>query len=225
VVSVEFVEGSENGQVYDSTQVSTLGHRALPSPRLVMNPEVDKQLERFAFQERDYIESALPYYGKYYHKIAKVFRQQGVPEDLINLAIVESRFHPDAQSHRGAVGLWQFMSRTARSFGLETRGRDERKDPIRSSIAAAKYLRQLYEVLGDWYLALAAYNGGIGRLTQVMVDTGIFDFWELARSGKLARETADFVPRFIAIAMIMNDPDKYGFDVALERIENGPRYG
>jgi Transglycosylase SLT domain len=224
-IPMKVVAGADRGQIFDGSQQSAPGVRTLPSPRLVMTPEVDRQIQRFAISERGYIESALPNYEKYYDKIAAIFREHGVPENLINLAIVESRFRPHAESHKGAVGLWQLMSRTARSFGLRTHGRDERKDPIRSSVAAAQYLRQLYEILGDWYLALAAYNGGIGRLTRAMVDTGIFDFWQLARSGKLARETADFVPRFIAITLIMNDPEKYGFSVAFDPSSEESRLG
>lgn len=214
------VEGAENGQIY-SPQTERLDEHHLPRPQLVVTPEVNRHIERFATRDRAFIQSSLPNYGRYHKQIEAIFREQGVPADLVNLAIVESRFRPQARSHRGAVGLWQLMSRTARAFGLRTRGRDERKDPVRSSVAAAKYLRQLYGILGDWYLALAAYNGGIGRLTKAMTDTGMFDFWELARAGKLSRETADFVPRFIAVSLIMNNPEKYGFEVARSTTDQG----
>jgi membrane-bound lytic murein transglycosylase D len=104
------------------------------------------------------------------------------------------------------------MREPAHSFGLRTHGRDERLDPIRSSVAAARYLRFLYEEFQDWHLALAAYNTGQGRLARALDRVGTDNFWQLARSGELARETAEFVPRFIAITMIMKNPEAYGFE-------------
>lgn len=184
---------------------------SLPKPHLVMTPEVRRELNRFVFKDRGYIESAYPTYMAYAPQIERIFAHHGVPKELINLAIVESRFQSNARSHKGAVGLWQFMRATAVSYGLNTHGRDERLDPLRSSVAAARYLRFLYGEFRDWHLALAAYNTGQARLSRALDRVGTDDFWKLARSGEIARETAQFVPRFIAITMIMENPEAYGF--------------
>jgi Transglycosylase SLT domain len=189
-------------------------HLELPTPRLAITPEVRKEIEHFSQVDPEFIRGALPGRNIYYRRIARIFERHGVPLDLINLAIVESRFKPNARSNAGAVGIWQFMPHTASEFGLNMRKNDERQDPIRSSVAAARYLRSLFSRLGDWWLALAAYNSGLGRIQRLIDETGHSDFWRLARAGKLPEETARFVPRFIAITMILNDPEKYGVDSA-----------
>lgn len=185
----------------------------LPEPELELTPEVRSELQHFV-RHKGFIRSSMSRYTAMYDEIADIFRDVGVPESLINLAIVESQFKLRARSHKGATGLWQFMRATARDLGLNTHPRDDdRYDPIKSSRAAATYLKELYEKTGgDWFLALASYNAGIGTVTKAMKRGGTRDFWTLARRGLLPRETRRYVPRFIAVCMIMNDPQRFGFD-------------
>lgn len=185
----------------------------LPEPQLELTPEVHNELKHFV-RHKAFITSSMSRYTEMYGEIADIFRDVGVPESLINLAIVESQFKLRARSHKGATGLWQFMRATARELGLNTHPRDDdRYDPIKSSRAAATYLRELYEKTGgDWFLALASYNAGIGTVTKAMKRGGTRDFWTLARKGLLPHETRRYVPRFIAVCMIMNDPQRFGFD-------------
>jgi membrane-bound lytic murein transglycosylase D len=144
--------------------------------------------------------------------LERVFEGEGVPVELLNVAAVESRFDPNAVSPAGARGMWQFMGSTARSYGLRVSGKvDERFDPVRSTTAAAKHLRDLFLSYNDWHLALAAYNAGIGTINKLLNRGGSMDFWQLARDGQLSGETARFVPRVIALTMIVQDPDLYGF--------------
>ena len=140
-----------------------------------------------------------------------------MPKELIYLAMIESGFNPTAKSPVQARGLWQFMSPTAREYGLTVRGRvDERINPARSTDAALTYLSKLHDRFGSWYLAFAAYNTGQGRVARVMKqETGKTkgtdaDFYRIAH--RLPKETRDYVPKMIAAARIGSDPAKYGFN-------------
>lgn len=183
----------------------------LPAPTLTMTPEVEREIRRFIERDRKFITGSLKEREKYYPQMVSIFREHGIPEELMNVGIIESQFQKDAGSPAGAVGIWQFMKSTASQYGLKVGRKDERKDPIRSTVAAAQHLRDLYEELGDWFLALAAYNAGLGRITRALASTGYIDFWKLARSGVLAQQTAEYVPRFIAVTLIVNNLEKYGF--------------
>lgn len=187
----------------------------LPRPELPVTPEVQRELRRFTEKDRAFIETSIRSREKYYDDIRAVFRKEGVPEELVNVAAIESRFMPNALSPRGALGMWQFIRSTAQLYGLKT-GRigDERRDPVRSATAAARHLKDLYRSFGDWFLALAAYNAGLGSVTRALSRSDVADFWSLARAGKLRRETADYVPRFIAVTLIIKDLEKYGFEKA-----------
>ena len=187
----------------------------LPRPELPVTPEVQRELRRFTEEDRAFIETSIRSREKYYDDIRAVFRKEGVPEELVNVAAIESRFMPNALSPRGALGMWQFIRSTAQLYGLKTGVRgDERRDPVRSATAAARHLKDLYRSLGDWFLALAAYNAGLGSVTRALSRSDVADFWSLARAGKLRRETADYVPRFIAVTLIIKDLEKYGFEKA-----------
>ncbi len=136
--------------------------------------------------------------------------------ELIFLAMIESNFNPSAKSKVGAVGMWQFMSSTARSFGLRVKGRtNERKDPVEATEAALTYLTQLHDRFGSWYLAAAAYNSGAGTVSKALrkvtgkttgTDEGFFRILSL-----LPRETQDYAPKLIAAAKVGSDPQHYGF--------------
>src|SRR5271154_1216303 len=150
--------------------------------------------------------------GKYKEMISKNLRDQGVPQDLIYLAVAESGFQPQALNARsGAGGMWQFMP--TGSYGLSRNGWfDERFDPQKSSIAYAKYMKTLYNQFGDWYLAMAAYDWGPGNVQRAVMKTGYADFWELYRRGNLPAETKNYVPGIIAAIIMAKNPEQYGLD-------------
>jgi len=149
--------------------------------------------------------------GKYKAMISKVLSDQGVPQDLIYLAVAESGFQPQAMNGgSGAGGMWQFMPFRG-AYGLERNGFfDERFDPQLSTLAYARYMKSLYNQFGDWYLAMAAYNWGPGRVQHAVAKTGYADFWELYRRGALPGETKAYVPSIIAAAIMAKNPQQYG---------------
>jgi peptidoglycan lytic transglycosylase D len=151
--------------------------------------------------------------GKYKDMIAKNLSAEGVPQDLIYLAVAESGFQPQAMNARtGAGGMWQFMP-FANAYGLERNGWvDERFDPEKSSKAYARYMKTLYGQFGDWYLAMAAYDWGPGNVQRAVMRTGYADFWELYRRGVLPGETKNYVPGIIAAIIMAKNPEKYGLD-------------
>lgn len=130
--------------------------------------------------------------------IEQIFQQEGVPRELLWVGLVESGYVPDARSPKNAVGMWQFIPETAETFGLRVRGNDERTDPVKSTRAAARYLSFLYARFGDWPLALAAYNAGEQRVHNAIAKARTADFWQLAASGLLPRETRAYVPAVLA---------------------------
>ena len=150
--------------------------------------------------------------GKYKEMISKNLRDQGVPQDLIYLAVAESGFQPQALNARsGAGGMWQFMPTGA--YGLARNGWfDERFDPQKSSVAYAKYMKTLYNQFGDWYLAMAAYDWGPGNVQRAVMRTGYADFWELYRRNVLPGETKNYVPGIIAAIIMAKNPAQYGLD-------------
>lgn len=150
--------------------------------------------------------------GKYKDMISKDLREQGVPQDLIYLAVAESGFQPQALNARsGAGGMWQFMPTGA--YGLERNGWfDERFDPEKSSKAYAKYMKSLYDQFGDWYLAMAAYDWGPGNVQRAVMRTGYADFWELYRRNVLPGETKNYVPGIVAAIIMAKNPEQYGLD-------------
>jgi membrane-bound lytic murein transglycosylase D len=167
---------------------------------------------------RTITEGRLARSGRYLPMILDVFKEKGLPEELVFTAMVESGFNPVAVSHAGAKGLWQFMAPTARLYGLRVdRWLDERLDPEKSTVAAANYLRDLYNTFGSWELAQAAYNAGEVRVQQAIQGTGSRDFWVLhRRSPHLLPETKNFVPAIQAATLIGRHPERYGFTVTPE---------
>ena len=150
--------------------------------------------------------------GKYKAMISKDLREEGVPQDLMYLAVAESGFQPQALNRRsGAGGMWQFMPTGA--YGLARNGWfDERFDPEKSSMAYAKYMKSLYNQFGDWYLAMAAYDWGPGYVQRAVMRTGYADFWELYRRNVLPGETKNYVPGIIAAIIMAKNPTQYGLD-------------
>jgi membrane-bound lytic murein transglycosylase D len=150
--------------------------------------------------------------GKYKDMISKHLREEGVPQDLIYLAVAESGFQPQVLNARsGAGGMWQFMPTGA--YGLTRNGWfDERFDPEKSSKAYARYMKTLYDQFGDWYLAMAAYDWGPGNVQRAVMRTGYADFWELYRRNVLPGETKNYVPGIIAAIIMAKNPTQYGLD-------------
>jgi membrane-bound lytic murein transglycosylase D len=160
------------------------------------------------------VENGLRRKGKYQDMIARVLREEGVPQDLIYLAQAESAFQPLALSRAGARGIWQFVQWRGNEYGLKrTWWVDERLDPEKATRAAAQHLRDLYGLYGDWYLAMAAYNCGPGNVQKGVERTGYADFWELYKRNVLPNETKNYVPIILALTLIAKDAPHYGISV------------
>jgi membrane-bound lytic murein transglycosylase D len=184
---------------------------------IVLNARVLSFIELFQGRLHDFIAEGMRRGSQYLPMIQSVFRAEGLPLDLAYIPLVESAFKPNALSRARARGVWQFVSTTGIQHGLRQDWYvDERSDPAKATVAAAKYLTTLSKMFnGDWYLALASYNGGPGRVQRAIRRSGgLRDFWKLAgRSGLLPRETRDYVPMILAAIVIARNPAQYGFDI------------
>ena len=177
---------------------------------LVMNSRVERAISFFQTDGRQSFERWLVRYPFYESVIKEILDQHELPEELIYHAMVESGLNPRAYSRAHAAGMWQFINSTAKIYGLDrTWWVDERRDPIRATDAAAKYLKDLYIEFDDWYLALAAYNAGAGRINRAIRLHQTRDFWSL---NSLPKETKNHVPTVLATAIIATDPLEYGFE-------------
>jgi membrane-bound lytic murein transglycosylase D len=156
--------------------------------------------------------------GRYNDMVRRVLKEEGVPQDLMYLAQAESAFQPTAVSKAGARGLWQFMPFRGEEYELDrTFWVDERSDPEKATRAAARHMRDLYDMFGDWYLVMAAYNAGPMNVVKGVERTGYADFWELSRLHALPKQTQNYVPIIIALALVGKDPALYGVEVAPEK--------
>jgi membrane-bound lytic murein transglycosylase D len=183
------------------------------------NSRVLSYVELFQGRLRDYIHESLTRGTKYLPMIQSVFRAEGLPLDLAYIPVIESGFKTNALSKAKAKGPWQFMRATAIEQGLKTNWYvDERSDPEKATLAAARYLKTLHRIFdGDWHLVLAAYNGGLGRVQRAMKRSGRDDFWSLSSSTRyLPRETREYVPLILAAIIVAKNPTQYGFDVVAE---------
>jgi membrane-bound lytic murein transglycosylase D len=186
-------------------------HSDLP---LVSNDAVDGVITYLQNHARGYIENVIRRKGTYGEIIGDALRKQGVPQDLIYLAAGESAFNPFAVSKAQCVGIWQFSQGTGSLYGLrKNRWVDERQDPAKSAAAAAHHLKDLYTTFGDWFLVMAAYDSGPLTVQRAIERTGYADYWELRRVHSLPTETENYVPIFLATALIAKDPKAYGFDI------------
>lgn len=184
---------------------------------IVVNSLVESLIDYFTARERERFGMWIGRSGRYLGMIQRILRTRGLPEELAYTAMIESGFSPRAVSRVGAKGLWQFMEATGRRYGLVVnRWVDERFDPVKSTVAAARYLGDLYGMFGHWFLAQAAYNAGEARVARAIQRAGTTDFWALTQTRHLPEETKLFVPQILAATVITRAPSRYGFDVAME---------
>ncbi len=183
---------------------------------LVINDYVASYINFFSTRGKQTLVRGWRRAGRYQAMIRRVLSEEGLPQDLIYVAQAESGFHPLAISRVGARGMWQFMHYTAPGYGLKRSWWvDDRQDPEKSTRAAARYLKDLYNQFGDWYLAIAAYNSGGGNVQRAVERTGYADFWELYRRNVLPNETKNYVPIIVAITIIAKNPTQYGLSESL----------
>jgi membrane-bound lytic murein transglycosylase D len=185
---------------------------------LMMTDQVAGYITYFSGRGRGVFERAFARSGRYHDMIVSTLKEEGLPQDLIYLAQAESGFHPLAVSRAGARGIWQFMASRGRGYGLyHNQWVDDRQDPEKSTRAAARHLKDLYNQFGDWYLAMAAYNSGPGTVQAAVKRTGYADFWELYNRNVLPKETKNYVPIILAVTIMAKNPSQYGLDaVAME---------
>ncbi|HEY7290538.1 MAG TPA: transglycosylase SLT domain-containing protein [Vicinamibacterales bacterium] len=216
-LSSTFTEPNPPAELKDAVQsdLERAGHD-IPIP---LNQRVLAYIELFQGRLHDFIEEGMRRGSKYLPMIQGVFRAEGLPLDLAYVPLVESAFKPNALSRAKARGVWQFVTGTALENGLRRDWYiDERSDPEKATVAAAKYLHTLSNLFdGDWHLALASYNGGPGRVQRAIKKANIDDFWKLSEKPRaLPRETREYVPMILAAIVIAKNPVQYGFDVATE---------
>ena len=179
---------------------------------IVRTSKIDKHIQFFTFHIRDRFELWLHRFERHRPMIEQIFAEFNLPADLIFLSLVESGFNTHAVSRSKAVGPWQFIKSTGKTYGLRVDNWiDERRDPVKSTLAAAQYLRDLYHLFGSWPLAMAAYNAGERRVGRALVRAHADDFWDLTDTKLIKRETKEYVPRFLAATLIAKDPSRYGF--------------
>ena len=177
------------------------------------HPRVDDYVARFQTDLRGFFASALSRSGRYVPRMSSILEKEGLPQELAYLPLIESGFRTQAVSRAGAVGPWQFIRTTGQRYGLRIdQYVDERRDPVKSTHAAARYLKDLYDMFGNWHLSLAAYNTGEGHITRILGRGVADDFWQMSDRGYLYQETEDYVPQFLAALHIAEEPQAYGFD-------------
>ncbi|MFI5294669.1 MAG: transglycosylase SLT domain-containing protein [Thermodesulfovibrionales bacterium] len=173
---------------------------------------VEKNVGFFTTRIRDKFSLWLSRSGQYLDLMKGILRKKDVPEDIVFLSLIESGFNPNAYSIAKAVGPWQFISSTAKRYGLQINWwKDERRDPVKSTTAAADYLKDLYGMFGSWNFAMAAYNAGEGKILRAIKKSRADDYWDLLDTKHIRNETKEYVPKFIAASIIARNPEDFGF--------------
>ncbi len=179
---------------------------------VVRNKQVEMYIKLYQGRQRKHFTKWLARSRKYNEMMKHEFKKAGLPTDLVYLAMIESGYNPLARSTAKAIGLWQFMKPTGKQYNLQVNKYvDERRDPYKATHAAANYLGDLYKEFGDWHLAVAAYNGGPGKIRSGLRKYKVDNFWDLASKKFLRLETKRYVPKLIATLLIAKEPEKYGF--------------
>lgn len=200
-----FSEHIENVEILSSEIV-----KHLP---MEVNAQIAYFIKYFSTEKREVLQRWFKRCGPFLPYFRVIFKEEGLPEDLIYLALVESGCNPFAVSPAKAVGIWQFIESTGRNYGLKIDfWIDERRDFIKSTYAAARYLKKLYEIFGDWRLAVASYNAGEGRVSRALKAKNFIDYWRLMMGGAIPFETFAYLPQWLAVSAIAKNPQKYGFE-------------
>ena len=207
-LSLEDTSGMAADSVALALEVERLKGKQLPPVPLVLNQQVENAISYYCHKGRKVVQRWFDRSAEMVPKILPILREEGLPDEMVNLAMIESGFNVNAYSYAHASGPWQFITGTGRRYGLDIDWwYDERRDPEKATRAAAAYLRELYAMFDDWYLAMAAYNCGERKVEKHVRLYGR-DFWRLKR---LPHQTRNYVPSFIAAAIIAQDPERYGF--------------
>ncbi|MBK8725331.1 MAG: LysM peptidoglycan-binding domain-containing protein [Holophagaceae bacterium] len=199
-LDLERVRAAEEGNQYDFP--------------IDLNDKVVTMVHTFTTTKRGFLENSLGRASRFLPMVRQVFGEEGIPQDLAYLAVIESGFRNQAKSRAAAVGMWQFMRSTGRIFGLSGNGWvEERRDPVKATRAAARYLKRLYQISGDWYLALVGYNAGPLTVERAVQALDSRNFWDLYRSRYLRNETKNYVPSLCAAILVGKNPERFGIFV------------
>jgi len=184
-----------------------------------INTQVVYFLKYYTNEKREVVNRWLARCNLFLPYFRTIFKEYGIPDDLVYLAFIESGCNPFATSPAGAAGIWQFMEATAKRYGLKIDyWIDERRDFIKSTYAAAKYLKTLYKIFGDWRIAIASYNLGENKIKRVLEAKNFVDYWQVINSKEIPIETMFYLPQWMAITLIAKDPEKYGFSIPENKI-------
>ncbi|MFK7873859.1 MAG: transglycosylase SLT domain-containing protein [Oligoflexales bacterium] len=187
-------------------------------------PRVQKWLKYYTTRGRKTFERWLARGLALRNIVVPLLQEEGLPEELMYLAMVESGFNTSALSSARACGVWQFMPATGRMYGLNINyWVDERRDPAKATIAAARYLKDLHARFGDWYLAFAAYNAGPGSMRRAIRRSKSRDYWRISKTRYLKAETRNYVPKILAAMIIGRNPEEYGFETASIQVTDFPK--
>lgn len=197
----------------DKTPVTSAFHASAYDTNGTASKAVEKSVGLFSLRIRDKFSLWLSRSGQYLDLMKGILRKKNVPEDIVFLSLIESGFNPNAYSIAKAVGPWQFIASTAKRYGLAIDWwKDERRDPVKSTEAAASYLKDLYGMFGSWNLAMAAYNAGEGKILSAIRKSKADDYWDLLETRHIRTETKEYVPNFIAANLIASNPEDFGFN-------------
>ncbi len=190
---------------------------------VVVNSEVDFWIQYYKTSGKRQFMRWLVRGESFKELLQPVLQENGLPPEFFYMAMIESGFNNGASSRAKATGTWQFMKGTAKIYGLRIdHWVDERRDPVKSSLAAASFLRDLYRDLGDWNLAMAAYNAGPGKVRRAIKASGTRNFWDIAKTRHLAKETQQYVPKILAAILLAANPKVHGFDYQQSAAQDMP---
>ncbi len=204
---------SQDEKTAEKTPENSAFHASAYDANGTASKAVEKSVGLFSLRIRDKFSLWLSRSGQYLDLMKGILRKKNVPEDIVFLSLIESGFNPNAYSIAKAVGPWQFIASTAKRYGLAIDWwKDERRDPVKSTEAAASYLKDLYGMFGSWNLAMAAYNAGEGKILSAIRKSKADDYWDLLDTQHIRTETKEYVPNFIAANLIARNPEDFGFN-------------